>query len=85
VIAALAMPSFQKSIFSDFGQVKHVDSVKRLVDGLEIDNGKLGVVEGYLRSLQALVPLCTSAVELTYVAEIRGLIELVCEGNLEGE
>ena len=86
VIANSAMPAFGRSLFSSFTTEGYSDSIRRLIQRVEIDRDSItgGLVNESLTSLRALAPFCSSTLEISFLASTERITKLAQFEPIEG-
>ncbi|KAK0641057.1 hypothetical protein B0T16DRAFT_430984 [Cercophora newfieldiana] len=70
IIAETGMLDFSKSLFHEFTEEGYTDSVRRLIgsEGFAPEGQKARLFEEFFLSLRKLAPLCTSPLEIKFLA-----------------
>lgn len=87
VIASTSMLAFHDSLFSAFTQQGYGDSVRRVIGTapIELDPDQEALIEGFLESLHALAPLCTSPLEVRFMASTERVVNVARISAAEGQ
>ncbi|KAK3904773.1 hypothetical protein C8A05DRAFT_31445 [Staphylotrichum tortipilum] len=76
VIATSSMLAYEDSLFGCFTQQGYGDSVRRVIGSTPIvlDDAQEVMLDEFLASLRALVPLCTSPLEIKFLASTEHIV-----------
>jgi hypothetical protein len=87
VIATTSMLTFHDSLFSTFTQQGYSDSVRRIIGTapIDLDPEQEALLEGFLESLHALAPLCTSPLEVRFLASTERVVNVARVSAAEGQ
>ena len=79
IIASTGMTDFSSSLFQEFTAEGYTDSIKRLIgsDGLALEPQQAKYFEDFLVSLRNLGPLCTSPLEVKFLAATERVMKQV--------
>ncbi len=86
VLATTSM-SFEDSIFSAFTQEGYSSSVRTVIgnDPIALNPDQELLFDGFLESLHALVPLCTSPLEVRFLASTERVVNVARVSAAEGQ
>jgi hypothetical protein len=84
IVAAKAMPSFEESAFNSFSRDRHVSSVQKLMNRVPKAQQDHGVLDGFLKSVRTLAPICKSVIELNYLADMQRVMNMAKSGSPDG-
>jgi hypothetical protein len=86
VIATTSLISFKDSLFQCFTQEGYSDSVRRAIGTapIALDPDQERIMEGFLESLHALAPLCTSPLEVRFMASTERVVKVATISAAEG-
>ncbi|GAB1315714.1 hypothetical protein MFIFM68171_05924 [Madurella fahalii] len=78
ILAIESMMAYDDSLFSAFTQEGYSDSVRRLIgtSPLQLDAETEIMVDDFTKSLRALAPLCTSPLEVRFLAATERIIKV---------
>ncbi|KAL2019194.1 hypothetical protein VTK56DRAFT_9994 [Thermocarpiscus australiensis] len=78
IVGRTSMMVYEDSLFYDFTPGGYADSVRRLIGGAapSLEAGQEILVDEFLKSLRALAPLCTSPLEVKFLAATERIANL---------
>ena len=87
IIARTSFLSFQDSLFSSFTQQGYGNSVRRILGTapITLDADAELLFESFLKSLHALAPLCTSPLEVRFLASTERVVKVARVSAAEGQ
>lgn len=87
IIYCTSMKDFPDSVFQPFNREGYSDSVRKLIGAcsftLEADQDVL--IQDYLRSLRALAPICTSPLEIRFLAATERVVRMAKISAVDGQ
>ena len=86
VIAETGMLSFDQSLFSSFSEEGYSESVRKLTGSspVVLDPNQEALFDEFIVSLRALAPLCTSPLEIKFLATTERVVKMVKTSAVEG-
>lgn len=87
ILAFTSLLSFEDSLFSQFTQEGYADSVRRLIGTapISLDADSEVLIDEFTKSLRALAPLCTSPLEVRFLAATERVVKVARVSAAEGE
>ncbi|KXX83336.1 Sterol uptake control protein 2 [Madurella mycetomatis] len=78
ILATTSMMAHEDSLFSTFTQEGYSDSVRRLIgtSPLKLDADTEILIDDFSKSLRALAPLCTSPLEIRFLAATERIVKV---------
>ncbi len=86
IIATSSMLAYEDSLFGCFTQQGYGESVRRIIGSAPIvlDDAQEAMLDEFLTSLRALVPLCTSPLEIKFLASTEHIVMVARISAAEG-
>jgi hypothetical protein len=86
LIASTSLLSYRDSLFWEFTQEGYGQSVRRAIGSapIELDADQELLLDSFLESLRALAPLCTSPLEIKFLASTESVVKLAKISAAEG-
>ncbi len=86
IVAMTAMPKFDDSLFRSFSHDGHINTVKAMLETASNDpTHQQDMIDSFLDSLRAIMPLCGSTLELKFLTMTDAILRQARTAPVDGE